>query len=462
MKRLAGVAASLVLLPALASAADAKAIAEAERLAVTALQQAATQPAEALVLARRALELTADFEPTAFVKSGRKGEVVEDAYIEARNGYRRHRARLYNAAGRCLLAANRPPEALRFLRRAADLFDSAPFASDLAGSLLALGRGREAIDVLLRSGAGSLDPGAIAIAERAADAAGLPSVQAEIDRARLQALAESQRPELRDGPFRLPERTRLSTGVVADLEHEGLTLLYNSDASCRTCSADLESIKRAAGRDVRVLLSPPSAEQDRPLRQAMTLYRYDWPVVVGGKLDRALGLAAPSILVIARHGVLGALLKPPFAGLPAVLDVLRAADLKEAVPRAQWSRRPVERRPAPARPGLLDEGLAPVEDEPAPEAFSKALQAYRAGNFREALRLFDELARKDDGLLLPPEARLNRALCLLGLGRREEARVLLLKTGDSRFQEDVDRALERAGSPKGRSSITLQPPRRAA
>ena len=62
MKRLAWpVVASVVLLPTLASAADAKAIAEAERLAAAALQQAATQPAEALVLARRALELTADF-----------------------------------------------------------------------------------------------------------------------------------------------------------------------------------------------------------------------------------------------------------------------------------------------------------------------------------------------------------------------------------------------------------------
>jgi hypothetical protein len=52
--------------------------------------------------------------------------------------------------------------------------------------------------------------------------------------------------------------------------------------------------------------------------------------------------------------------------------------------------------------------------------------------------------------LLPPEARLNRSLCLLGLGRREDARLMLLKTGDSRFQEDVDRTLERAGTPAKR------------
>jgi hypothetical protein len=35
------------------------------------------------------------------------------------------------------------------------------------------------------------------------------------------------------------------------------------------------------------------------------------------------------------------------------------------------------------------------------------------------------------------------------MGRNEEARRLLLRTGDSRFQDAVDRALERVGS-KGR------------
>lgn len=431
-------------------AASASQIAEAEKLAASALPLAATQPAQALALARRGLDLTVDFEPTAFVKSGRKGEVLEDDYLEARKAFRQHRARLYNAMGRCLAASGRHTDALRFLRRAGDLDGSPPFAVDLARSLVALSRGREALLALLLANAGSLDKEALALAEQAADAAGLPSLQAEIDRVRLRALSESQRPELRDGPFRFPERTRLSTGVVADLEQPGLTLLYSSEASCRTCSADLEAIKRAAGRDVRVLLSPPSAEQDHTLRQTMSIYRYDWPVVVGGKADRGLGLPSPSIFVIARGGFLGAVLKPSFAGLPAVLDALRAVDLKEALPRAQWSRRAVERKAAPPRPGLLEEGLAPAEDEPAPEAFAAALAAYRGSRFREALRLFDDLARNDDGYLLPPEARLNRALCLLGLGRREEARVLLLRTGDSRFQEDVDHALERAGSPSKR------------
>ena len=64
----------------------------------------------------------------------------------------------------------------------------------------------------------------------------------------------------------------------------------------------------------------------------------------------------------------------------------------------------------------------------------------------EALRLFEGLEARGDGWLLPPEARLDRALCLAALGRRDEARRLLLKTGDSRFQEGLDRALEKVGT----------------
>jgi hypothetical protein len=109
---------------------------------------------------------------------------------------------------------------------------------------------------------------------------------------------------------------------------------------------------------------------------------------------------------------------------------------------------------------LLAEGLAPAEEEPAPEAFTSALAAYRAGRFQEALRLFEEVEKKGDGLLLMPEARLNRARCLIGLGQREPARLLLLRTGDSRFQDAVDRALEEAGSPRKSASITLRAPRR--
>jgi len=110
--------------------------------------------------------------------------------------------------------------------------------------------------------------------------------------------------------------------------------------------------------------------------------------------------------------------------------------------------------PAPGRPhappkppALLPEGLAPGEDEPLPAEFGAAVAAFRAGRAAEAQKLFDALEARGDGWLLPPEARLDRALCLAGLGRREEARRMLLRTGDSRFQDHVDRTLEQVGTP---------------
>jgi hypothetical protein len=77
-----------------------------------------------------------------------------------------------------------------------------------------------------------------------------------------------------------------------------------------------------------------------------------------------------------------------------------------------------------------------------------AVAAYRAGKHAEALRLFDAVEATGDGELLPPEARLNRGLCLAAIGQRETARLLLLHTGDSRFQDAVDRTLEKVGSAK--------------
>jgi Flp pilus assembly protein TadD len=80
-----------------------------------------------------------------------------------------------------------------------------------------------------------------------------------------------------------------------------------------------------------------------------------------------------------------------------------------------------------------------------PGDFVAGLAAYRAGRYAEALRLF-EAAAGDDGWLLPPEARFDRALCLAALGRRDEARRMLLRIGDSRFQDAVDEALERVAA----------------
>jgi tetratricopeptide (TPR) repeat protein len=423
------------------------AIERAEALAAEAIRAAAARPEASLADARRALGLTAEFEPTVFVRAGRKGEVVEDEFLAARGAYRRHRAPLYEAVGECLVRSSRLPEGARYLRRAVELDPSPGRRLRLARALVALGRGREALATLLSPQNLPLPAEAVAVAEQAADAAGLPSLQVEIDRVRLASQALDPRPELRPGPVVLPERARLSSGAPVRIEG-GVTVLYAAESSCRTCSADLEQIHRQAPATARVLVMAASAERDQELRQAMRLYRYDWPVVVGAGTPESLGLKPPAVLLVARDGLSGVTVPAPFGStLGAVLSILSSEDVKESRPRPQSRQRAPEPGVAP-RPGLLAEGIAPGEDVPEPKEFGEAVAAFRAGHPGEALRLFGILEARGDGWLLPPEARMNRAVCLAAQGRREEARALILAIGDSRFQSDVDRILEGIGSPR--------------
>ena len=112
---------------------------------------------------------------------------------------------------------------------------------------------------------------------------------------------------------------------------------------------------------------------------------------------------------------------------PGPDGVFGRTDVRENVPRGAWNRRPVDRKATAPPPGLLEQGLAPGEDNLAPPEFRAAVQAYASGAFAEALRAFESLETRGDGWLLPPEARFDRALCLAGLGKREEARRLLLR-----------------------------------
>jgi tetratricopeptide (TPR) repeat protein len=426
--------------------------AEAERLATGAVGFAASRPAEAVAQARKALALTAEFEPTAFVKAGRKGEVVEDEYLAAREEYRRHRARLYEALGLCLAAGGQHLPASRYLRRAFLLDPAAPRIQALARSLVAIDRGPAALEALEQAAllGGRLTPEAAALLEQVVDAAGLPSAQVEVDRVRLAAVTSGP-VEFRDGPYALPPGTRLSTTPVFRLDETPITVFYRAEASCRSCSEDLQTLKRVVPADIRIVTVPESQEQDQALRQVLGLYRYPWPLLLVRDAPKILKVEPRDVLVVARSTWAGALLKPPFAqSLPAVLDVFTRTDIRETPPRPSWNHRPVVRTRQPPAPGLLPEGLAPGEEEPAPAEFAAAVEAYRAGRAAEALRLIEGLEAKGDGWLLPPEARLDRGLCLAKLGRREEARRLLLRTGDSRLQDAVDRALEEVGTPAGR------------
>jgi tetratricopeptide (TPR) repeat protein len=440
------VALALVLTLAATQAAAPRpsATAQAERLAQEAQALAPQDAAGALQKARRALAHTAEFVPTEFVKAGRKGEVVEDEFKAARDEYKRHRAVLYEAIGDALARLAQPLPASRYQRRAFELEPTPGRGLALARSLNQFGRGREALATVQRaiSGLAGLTPEAAEVIARAADVAGLPSAQAEIDRGRLAAVLGGA-VKLRDGPLELPPGVRLSTSPVFRFDDAEVNVLYAAEATCRHCSADLEELARQVPKGVRVLAVPPGDDQDQPLRQVLGLYRRPWPLLLGRDLVTRLGLAPRTLLVVARGGWTQALLTAPFGqALGEALKAVQRRDVQETVPRPSWNRRPVDRTPPPGPPALLPEGFAPGEDEPFPAEFGSAVAAFRAGRAAEARKLFDALEARGDGWLLPPEARLNRALCLARSGERDAARRILLRTGDSRFEDQVDRLLE--------------------
>jgi hypothetical protein len=425
-------------------ASKPSATAQAERLAQEADALAPRDPKAALGKARSALALTVEFVPTEFVRAGRKGEVVEDEFKAARDAYQRHRAVLYEAVGGVLARQAQPLAASRYQRRAFELEPTPARGIALARSLNELGRGREALAVVQRAIAGlaSLTPETAEVIARAADVAGLPSAQAEIDRGRLTAVL-GPAVTLREGPFELPPGARLSTTPVVRLEDAEVNVLYGAEASCRTCSADLEELARQVPKGVRVLAVPPGDDQDQALRQVLGLYRRPWPLLLGRDLEARLSLMPRSLLIVARGGWTQAVLKAPFGNTVATaLAAVQRKDVEETVPRPSWNRLPVDRAPPPPQPGLLPEGIAPGEDAPFPAEFDAAVAAYRAGKPTEAQKLLDALEARGDGWLLPPEARIDRALCLARAGDRDQARRILLRTGDSRFEDKVDELLE--------------------
>jgi tetratricopeptide (TPR) repeat protein len=435
----------LVSTPAQAAGTPAATTARAERLAEEALRLAPRDAAGALAKARQAVALTAEFQPTAFVVAGRKGEVVEDEFQAARDAYRRHRALLYEAVGTVLARMGNVQAASRYLGRAFLLDPTPDRGIALARAQNDLGKGRQALATVERAIAGlaGLKPEAADVIARAADVAGLPSAQAEVDRGRLQATLGSA-VTLREGPLEMPHDVRLSTAPVFRLDESPITAIYAAEASCRSCSADIEALARQVPAGVRILALPPGDDQDQALRQVLKLYRRPWPVLLGRDLEARLELKPRSVLLVARAGWTLAVLKAPFGQeLGQALAALARQDVQETVPRPRWNRRAVDRTPLPPPPALLPGGIAPGEDEPFPPEFEKAVGAFRAGRRAEALSLFEKLEARGDGWLLPPEARLDRALCLAGMGQKDAARRILLRTGDSRFEEAIDTLLEK-------------------
>ena len=438
-----GAGISSLMLLAVSALAQGSAVKEAERLAAEAMATADAHPDAALAAARRALALTAEFQPTSFVRAGRRGEVVEDEYTAARAEYRRHRAPVYEAMGAALAAQGHHEAAVRYLRRALALDPDDRRAGRLVASLLAVGRGGPALELLHERGKATagIATALLPLLERAVDAEGRGSVQVEIDLSRLRALG-ARGVVARDGPVPLPATARLSTGAPLRLA-AAPTVFYVAGRSCATCSAALEAIKRAAPEGTSVALVPANPDEDRALRQVIDLYHLRWPIVLGAGVATALGGAEDRVVVVGRAGWIAVTVAAPFEPLAEVVGILSRNDVSETRPRPAWSRRPVDRTPPGPTAGLLPEGFAAGDDGPPPPDFERALAAYRAGRFPEALRLFDALGAAQDGWLLPPEARLDRAIVLAALGRREEARRIVLRIGDARLEDAADRALDR-------------------
>jgi hypothetical protein len=329
------------------------------------------------------------------------------------------------------------------LRRALVLDPEGADVGALARALVHDGRGSEALDVVVAQATrAGLSPRSLAAVGEAADLAGVASVQAQIDRARLAAIRATPSPSHEQGPVRFGDRLRLSTGALLQFAEASPTVIYVADAGCRSCSADIEDLRRLVPAGVPVLTAPADPTEDRALRQAMALYRVSWPVILGARAE-AFGTTAPIVWVVGRGGWSSATVVPPLARvLPSVLGVFSRTDVSESRPRPKWNGRAFELRSLVPLPAGSKEGLPAGEDEPAPAEWTRAEEAFRAGRPGEALTLLSALESRGDGWLLSPEARLGRALCLGRLRETEAARRLLRGIGDSRFQDRVDQALE--------------------
>ena len=107
---------------------------------------------------------------------------------------------------------------------------------------------------------------------------------------------------------------------------------------------------------------------------------------------------------------------------------LRTSETPTVAPRQVSARVDVEAPPAMIgdRTGTRPAALARPGDDGEARAYGRAHAAhFEADDPRRALTLWDAYLRDYPGGAFVPEARFNRALCLVRLGRRDEARAAL-------------------------------------
>ena len=164
-----------------------------------------------------------------------------------------------------------------------------------------------------------------------------------------------------------------------------------------------------------------------------------------GTSRRGSHLEPRSLLIVARGGWTLAVLKAPFGpelgtrprGAPARGRARRRCRAPPGT-AARWTARRSRRRPA-----SCPRGWPRARTSPFPPEFTAAVEAYRAGPRRRGAERASTRSRRGAtaGCCRPRRASTGRSASR-GAGKRDAARRILLRTGDSRFEDAIDRLLE--------------------
>ena len=249
---------------------------------------------------------------------------------------------------------------------------------------------------------------------RAADVAGLPSAQAEIDRGRLVATLgkarRAARGTVRDAPGRAaldePRVPPRRGGAHRRLRRRGLV----PDLLGRPRGAGPAGAEGRAGRS----RCRRGTTRTRPCARCWPSTAGPGRCCSGRDLAARLRLEPRSVLLVARGGWTQAVLQAPFgpelgsaiaappaSGRPGDRAARRAGTAGRSTARRS------RRRPACSRRASLRGRTSPFRPSSRP-----AVEAFRAGRAAEAPRRSTRSRPGATGGCCPPEARLNRALCL--------------------------------------------------
>ncbi len=389
------------------------------------LAEASTDAEGALSAGLAALAATVDFEPTAFVKAGRKGEVVEDDYL-SRPGT--------PIAGTGLAstppwAESTPPRgdheaAVRYLRRAEFLGPDSSSGRAARGCLSPRSVGPQRRRSCCRDSSPRVGPG-----QTSWRSSRRSSTRQAGRASRSRSIGPESWPSLGGarsggtGHFELPKGTRLSTAPVFRMADAAVNVIYAAEASCQTCSEDVEALRRG---DPALPRGSSSCPRDRttttPCGRCSVCSSVSWPVMIGPGLGSTLGVTPRSVLIVGRGGWGAALLPgaPEAGARQGGGTVGKDGCRSKSLPRPGWNRRPVERSSAHVRyRGCGPRGWRPATTSLRQPEFEAAVTAYREKRPAEAMRLFDESPDAGtDGSFPPRPGSTARCVSMRSVGER--------------------------------------------